>query len=96
MPVKESTQQQIDVLLEEEIDTGYRLILHNDEVNTFDWVIISLVEVCGHNHLQAKQIAYIVHFKGKCIVKEGSFDDLMPQKDALSERGLQVTIEKDQ
>ncbi len=69
------------------------LILHNDEVNTFDHVIDSLIQVCQHDSVQAEQCAYITHYKGKCDVKTGSLDDLSPMRTALLERGLQVTID---
>ena len=69
------------------------LILHNDEVNTFDFVIDSLIEVCEHTTEQAEQCTYLVHYKGKCDVKSGSFDALRPMRHALVERGLQATIE---
>jgi ATP-dependent Clp protease adaptor protein ClpS len=69
------------------------LILHNDEVNTFDFVIESLIEVCEHTTEQAEQCTYLVHYKGKCDVKSGSFDFLRPMRHALVERGLQATIE---
>ncbi|MEY3398905.1 MAG: hypothetical protein RL220_1499 [Bacteroidota bacterium] len=68
------------------------LILFNDDVNTFDHVIESLVDVCGHEWLQAEQCAIIVHYKGKCDVKSGSFDKLEPMCTALLERGLSAEI----
>lgn len=69
------------------------LILHNDDVNTFDFVIQTLVEICGHNPLQAEQCAFIVHYKGKCAVKKGSYDDLKPMCLELLRRGLSATID---
>ena len=69
------------------------LILHNDEVNTFDFVIESLIEVCKHTTEQAEQCTYLVHYKGKCDVKSGSFDFLRPMRTALVDRGLNATIE---
>ena len=76
-----------------EIEGKYYLVLHNDEVNTFDFVIESLIDVCGHDKIQAEQCATITHFKGKCDVKKGSFNNLKMMKDALIERGLSVTID---
>lgn len=78
--------------VEELIDIKH-LVVHNDDVNTFDWVIQSLCEVCGHDELQAEQLALIVHFKGKACVKEGESDKLRPMRDSLSERGINATIE---
>ena len=69
------------------------IILHNDDVNTFRHVIHSLIEVCGHEPMQATQCAHIVHYSGKCSVKRGTFDQLEPQCTALLERGLSADIE---
>ncbi|HEY0059707.1 MAG TPA: ATP-dependent Clp protease adaptor ClpS [Flavisolibacter sp.] len=70
-----------------------QLIVWNDEVNTFEWVIETLVAVCGHSQEQAEQCAYIIHFKGKYSVKEGSFEDLEPLCTAITDRGIGATIE---
>ncbi len=70
-----------------------RLILHNDDVHTFDYVITSLVDICRHDVYQAEQCAYIVHHKGKCDVKKGTYDILHPMKDKLTDKGLSVTID---
>jgi ATP-dependent Clp protease adaptor protein ClpS len=69
------------------------LILHNDNVNTFEYVIDTLCEVCKHNLEQAEQCAMITHYKGKCDIKKGPFNELKPLKDALLERKLSVTID---
>ena len=69
------------------------LVVWNDEVNTFEWVIETLMEVCRHSHEQAEQCAYIIHFHGKYAVKNGSYDDLKPQCDAITERGINATVE---
>ena len=69
------------------------LIVHNDDVNTFDFVIDVLVEVCGHNPLQAEQCASIIHHNGKCGVKKGSFEDLKPMCVALLDKGLSASID---
>ena len=69
------------------------LILHNDEVNTFEFVIESLIEVCKHTTEQAEQCTYLVHYKGKCDVKSGSLKTLRPRRHALVDRGLTATIE---
>lgn len=70
----------------------YELIVWNDDVNTFDWVIESLIEICHHTLEQATQCAYIIHFKGKYAVKKGSYELLHPMKDALIDRGIQATL----
>jgi ATP-dependent Clp protease adaptor protein ClpS len=69
------------------------LILYNDDVNTFDYVIECLVEICKHDLLQAEQCTYIVHYTGKCGVKSGSYSKLNPMREALCERGLSAVIE---
>lgn len=85
--------EQEDLLLEEEVDKENQLVLYNDEVNTFDWVIESLVSICNHDRTQAEQCSMIVHHNGKCSVKEGNFDKLRPMCEALLDRGLSATIE---
>jgi ATP-dependent Clp protease adaptor protein ClpS len=71
----------------------FHLVVWNDEVNTFEWVIETLMEVCKHSYEQAEQCAYIVHFKGKYAVKHGTYDDLKPMCDAITERGIGATVE---
>ena len=84
-------QDKFDVL-EELIDEN-RLILYNDDVNTFDHVINSLVKICKHEPIQAEQCAWIVHLNGKCKVKNGNFEELEPMCVALLDRGISATIE---
>lgn len=79
------------MLLEEKVETR-RLVLFNDDVNTFDHVIESLIDVCGHEPVQAEQCTVIVHYNGKCAVKEGEFDKLEPMCTALLDRGLSAEI----
>ena len=74
-------------------DDVYHLILHNDDVHTFDYVITSLMDICQHEMHQAEQCAYIVHYHGKCDIKNGAFDVLHPMKDKLTNKGLSVTID---
>ena len=69
------------------------LIVWNDEVNTFDWVIETLMEVCGHTTEQAEQCAIIIDSKGKYAVKGGSYEMLKPQCDAITERGINATVD---
>jgi len=70
------------------------LIVWNDEVNTFEWVIETLVEVCGHSYEQAEQCSYIIHHHGKYAVKRDSYDRLKPLCEAITERGIGATIEE--
>ena len=76
----------------DEIKLGGVLVLHNDEVNEFNYVVESLVEVCEHGSLQAEQCTLIAHYKGKCDVKYGSISKLKPLKDELSRRGLMIFL----
>ena len=69
------------------------LILHNDDVHTFDYVIDALIKICRHEYIQASQCASITHLNGKCDIKNGMFEDLKIMKDALTEKELTVTIE---
>ena len=72
------TEKQTDVLLLEEENAENKLVLYNDDVNTFDFVIESLIEVCKHTLEQAEQCTMLVHYKGKCTVKTGDMEMLMP------------------
>jgi len=74
-------------------DSYCSLIVWNDEVNTFDWVIEALVDICGHTREQAEQCAIIIDAKGKYAVKEGSYEILKPQCDAITDRGINATVE---
>ncbi|MCB0699481.1 MAG: ATP-dependent Clp protease adaptor ClpS [Chitinophagales bacterium] len=71
----------------------HNLIVWNDDVNTFDHVIESLVDICEHSPEQAEQCALFIHHKGKYGVKKGSFDFLHPKAEALIDRGIQATID---
>jgi ATP-dependent Clp protease adaptor protein ClpS len=88
---KTVTKQDEDLLTS--VDEPCSLILWNDDVNTFDWVIVTLMDVCGHSEEQAEQCAFIVHFKGKCAVKNGSYEELKPLCDKITERGIGATVE---
>ena len=87
------TEQDEDLLEELLTADGKKLVLFNDDVNTFDFVIEALVEVCGHELLQAEQCTVIVHYKGKCAVKNGTWEELAPMCTALLDRGLTAEIQ---
>ena len=89
-----SFQEHELVEIAESIDVSdlKNLVVFNDDVNTFDHVIQTLVRVCKHTHEQAEQCAMIVHYRGKCTVKQGSLDDLKPMRDAICERGIDARI----
>lgn len=82
-----------DTELQTRTEEPCNLIVWNDEVNTFEWVIETLMEVCGHTYEQAEQCSYIIHFQGKYAVKQGSYEELKPQCDAITERGIGATVE---
>jgi len=75
------------------VDDICSLIVWNDQVNTFDWVIETLMDICGHSEEQAEQCAMIIHAKGKYAVKEGSYETLRPMCEAITERGIGATVE---
>lgn len=87
------TQSLEDAVVDTLTEDPCQLIVWNDEVNTFEWVIETLMEVCKHSHEQAEQCAYIIHFRGKYAVKTGTYDDLKPMCDAITERGINATVE---
>jgi ATP-dependent Clp protease adaptor protein ClpS len=82
-----------EVLLEDAVAIdSHEIIVFNDDVNTFDHVIESLINVCGHDPLQAEQCTLLVHYKGKCAVKMGAYDKLEPMCTALLDRGISAEI----
>ena len=84
---------QEEVLVEEQLGINHEIVLYNDDVNTFDHVIDTLIKVCKHTSEQAEQCAILVHYKGRCTVKTGSFDELKPLCTLLLEVGLSAEIE---
>jgi ATP-dependent Clp protease adaptor protein ClpS len=81
------------VLTEEQVKEYNHLILWNDDVNTFEHVITTLMELCGHSEEQAHQCALIVHNNGKCSVKRGELEKLEPICTAILDRGISATID---
>lgn len=81
---------ELDVITQEEELSN--IVLFNDDVNTFEWVIDCLIKYCGHDMLQAEQCAIIVHYNGKCAVKKGAFNKLKPICETLLEKGLSAEI----
>ncbi len=86
---KKKTQSKVEEL----VSKPFRLILHNDDYNTFDHVINCLMKICGHELEQASQCAHIVHFNGKCDVKYGDYETVSKMKEKLQMSGLSVTLE---
>ena len=85
-----------EVAFEEEVEVltakEHQIVLHNDDVNTFDHVIRCLVRICDQTPEQAEQCAYIVHYHGKCVVKTGAYEDLKPRCLLLLEEGLSAEL----
>jgi ATP-dependent Clp protease adaptor protein ClpS len=84
-------EEEQDVITE--LASAYSLIVWNDEVNTFEWVIETLIKICSHSTEQAEQCAMLIHTQGKYAVKKGDYDTLKPMCDAITERGIGATIE---
>ena len=90
MSGKEKIQESL--LLDEEVVKQNEIVLYNDDVNTFDHVIDSLIYACDHSPEQAEQCSIIVHYKGRCTVKTGPYDDLKPRCSMLLKAGLSAEI----
>lgn len=88
------TEELLDEDLLVQLEGNFQIVLHNDDVNTFDWVITCLIELCDHTHEQAEQCSIIVHFKGKCTVLYGYYDKLAPICNDLCRRGLSAVLEE--
>lgn len=88
------TKEEVESKVEEILSKPYRIDLHNDDFNSFDWVITCLMKVCKHEYEQANQCAYIVHHNGICDVKYGDFETISTMKEKLQSAGLSVTIEE--
>lgn len=87
------TKRKLSEIIENRLANDNFLILHNDDVHSFDYVTLALIEICGHSYEQASQCTLITHYKGKCDVKKGGFKTLRPLKEALIERKLNATID---
>lgn len=85
---QEQHQEDIDILE----DSGCCLVVHNDDYHTFDYVIKALVDICRHTYEQAEQCTILIHFRGKCVVKTGSYDYLLPLHTALLNKQLTSEI----
>ncbi len=90
MSWKEKIQEETAVA--EDVAINHEIVIYNDDVNTFDHVIETLIRVCSHTAEQAEQCALIIHYKGKCTVKTGSMDELVPKCLQLLDAGLSAEI----
>jgi ATP-dependent Clp protease adaptor protein ClpS len=77
---------------QKEVYGEHSLILHNDDVHSFDYVIEALIDICDHDYEQAVQCTLITHHKGSCDIRKGKFETLKQMKDALTDRELNATI----
>ena len=89
-----STISQEDVLEEilEDNEDPKNLIVFNDDFNTFEHVTNTLIKICKHEATQAEQCTYIIHYKGKCVVRNGSYRTLKPMREGISEAGIKAAI----
>ena len=92
MSTKEKIQEQQGVDVLEKGVPQHEIVLFNDDIHTFDYVIDALIDVCEHNYIQAEQCTVLVHYKGKCSVKTGDFEELKPKCSKLLQLGLSAEI----
>lgn len=90
---RKDNRPEMEGLVDEDKSGNRFLILHNDDVHSFEYVINSLIEVCDMEATQAEQCTFLVHYKGKCDIKKGAYSLLKPYKEGLAERGLNATID---
>ena len=85
-------KHQLQSSTKESKENLYTLMLHNDEINTFDYIIETLIEVCNHTEIQAEQCAMITHLKGNCDIMSGTLEELLPPKTEILRRKINVSI----
>ncbi|CAM4127387.1 ATP-dependent Clp protease adaptor ClpS [Cytophagaceae bacterium 50C-KIRBA] len=90
---QEKHQEDVEVAFDEEVIAAHQLVVYNDEVNSFDYVIMTLMEVCEHSSEQAEQCTLQIHFRGRCGVKSGDFDELVSMRNEICRRGISAEIE---
>ncbi len=88
-PFEETVVDVLDEVVETDV---HNLIVFNDEVNTFDHVIDTLIDVCKHTPEQAEQCTLLIHYKGKCSVKNGSWEELVPMRNEICRRGISAEV----
>lgn len=87
------TKELIETDVLTDLEDWCSLIVWNDEVNSFEWVIESLIEICGHSQEQAEQCAWLIHHKGKYAVKQGAYETLKLMCNEITDRGIGATVE---
>lgn len=85
-------EEEVAVLDEVSSSDEYELVVFNDDVNTFEHVINTLIKICSHTPEQAEQCTWLIHHKGKCTVKIGSFSDLKPMRQGICDKGISAEI----
>ena len=90
--MRENTQKELQEELETICLDTYSLVVFNDDVNTFDFVINILQDVCGHSPEQAEQCTLLIHFRGKCAVKSGGWDEMAAMRNQLCRAGLSAEV----
>ncbi|MGC9374671.1 MAG: ATP-dependent Clp protease adaptor ClpS [Bacteroidales bacterium] len=93
MGSRKKTEKHQKFEINEHSKSDFSLILYNDDVHDFDFVINSLIDVCNHDSVQAEQCTFLVHYKGKCDVKKGKYNHLKKMHDQLQSKGLIVSID---
>ena len=83
----------VEDLIENLLAPTKNIVVYNDDVNTFEHVILCLIKYCRHSLEQAEQCTHIIHNNGKCAVKSGNFNKLKPIYEALLENGILAKIE---
>ncbi len=88
-PFEETYTDVLDDVVETDV---HNLVVFNDDVNTFDHVIDTLIDVCEHTPEQAEQCTLLIHYKGKCTVKNGSWEELVPMRNEICRRGISAEV----
>lgn len=84
--------EELELLEDVVVSEVYDLVVFNDDVNTFEHVIATLIAVCKHTALQAEQCTWLVHYKGKCTVKTGGYEELADMRNAICDRGISAEV----
>jgi ATP-dependent Clp protease adaptor protein ClpS len=92
MSLQYQEEELVDILEDQDSEDPKNLIVFNDDYNTFDHVIQTLVKVCKHTYQQAEQCTWLIHYRGKCTVKTGSFRKLRPMRDGICDAGIEARI----
>ncbi len=91
--LQEEELKEVEVLVDEGAAENKDLVVLNDDFNTFEHVINVLIKICEHSREQAEQCTWIIHYKGKCAVKKGSYEELKPKRNAIREEGIGAVIQ---